>query len=146
MAVRKSWLPKGNPTSHHPLSFDHKSRVRRVLSISLATLICTTTVSAQLTGLTVETVTVHDGSIPELAGYTAFMLSSEFDFVSAVYGDDNAPLLIGCTDGSFFQSTPGNQAFDFGNQINPVFFGAFPELEYDSCLPLVQKTLEQQIR
>ena len=92
--------------------------------------------SAQLTGLTVETVTVHDGSIPELEGYTTYRvyadLTSEFDFVSAVYGDDNAPLLIGCTDGSFFQSTPGGQAFDFGNQINPAFFGAFPELEYDS--------------
>ncbi len=110
--------------------------MRRVLSISLATLICATTVSAQLTGLTVETVTVHDGSIPELAGYTTYRvyadLTSEFDFVSAVYGDDNAPLLIGCTDGSFFQSTPGGQVFDFVNGINPAFFGAFPELEYDS--------------
>ena len=50
--------------------------------------------SAQLTGLTVETVTVHDGSIPELEGYTTYRvyadLTSEFDFVSAVYGDDNA--------------------------------------------------------
>ena len=92
--------------------------------------------SSQLTGLTVETVTVHDGSIPELAGYTTYRvyadLTSEFDFVSAVYGDADTPLLIGCDDGSFYQSTPGAQSFDFGNQINPVFISAFPDLAFDS--------------
>ena len=92
--------------------------------------------SAQLTGLTVETVTVHDGSIPELAGYTTYRvyadLTSEFDFVSAVYGDDNSPLLIGCDGGSFYQSTPGGQSFDFGNQVNPAFISAFPDLAFDS--------------
>ena len=92
--------------------------------------------SAQLVGLTVETVTVHDGSIPELAGHTTYRvyadLTSEFDFVSAVYGDDNSPLLIGCDGGNFYQSTPGGQSFNFSNQVNPAFISSFPDLEFDS--------------
>ena len=92
--------------------------------------------SSQLTGLTVETVTVHDGSIPELAGYTTYRvyadLTSEFDFVSAVYGDADTPLLMCDGGGSFYQSTPGGAAFNFSNQINPAFISAFPDLAFDS--------------
>ena len=92
--------------------------------------------SAQLTGLTTETVVVHDGSIPELSGYTTYRVYAELtdslDFVSAVYGTDTAPLLIGCDSCSFFQSAPGGVNYNLGNAINTLLFGAFPTLAYDS--------------
>ena len=73
------------------------------LCLAVCMFLLSANMSSQLTGLTVETVTVHDGSIPELAGYTTYRvyadLTSEFDFVSAVYGDADTPLLIGCDDG-----------------------------------------------
>lgn len=48
--------------------------------------------TAQATGISIETVMVHDGSIDaSLDGYTTYRIyadvSSEFDFVSSVFGD-----------------------------------------------------------
>ena len=48
---------------------------------------------AQLTSISVETVLEHDGSIAGIpAGYTTYRiyanLTNEYDFVSAVYGDE----------------------------------------------------------
>ena len=96
--------------------------------------------SAQLTGLTTETVVVHDGSIPELSGYTTYRVYAELtdslDFVSAVYADDTAPLFIGCDGCSFFQSAPGGVEYDLGSGIDTNFFEFFPSLEYDSWLTI----------
>jgi hypothetical protein len=48
--------------------------------------------------------------------------------VTAMYGTDTEPWeLIG--DAAFYQNALGS---DFGGSINPLFFAAFPELEYDT--------------
>ena len=67
--------------------------------------------SAQITGLSVETVVEHDGTIPELAGHTTYRVyadvTSNTDFISAVYGNQDSPLMLG-TDGTFFhEATTG---------------------------------------
>ena len=91
-------------------------------------------VYAQITSISIETVTVHDGSVDaSLEGYTTYRvyaeLSSSLDFVSAVFGDASDPLMLGCT-GTIYQSVGVN--FDFATEVNPLFFPAFPAAEYDS--------------
>ena len=63
-------------------------------------------------------------------------LSSDLDFVSAVYGDDTAPLSIGCDGCTFFQSSPGGVSYNLGTEINTIFFSVYPDLEYDSWLTI----------
>ena len=94
--------------------------------------------SAQLTGISVDIVTVHDGSVdPSLTGMTTYRvyadLTNEFDFVSAVFGDATYPLSLG-SEGTIFQSAP--VSFDFGYQVNAAFFGTFPTMEFDSWLTI----------
>jgi hypothetical protein len=90
--------------------------------------------SAQLTSISVETYMVHDGvAITELAGFTTYHVyantQNSEDFVSAVFGDSDNALDFSST-GTVFQSTPAG--FNFGNEPNPVFYTAFPEMEFDS--------------
>ena len=59
------------------------------LAVALGTAVLA---SAQITGISIETVMVHDGSVDaSLDGYTTYHvyadLSSDVDFVSAVFGD-----------------------------------------------------------
>ncbi|MGB1943639.1 MAG: hypothetical protein ACPHSC_07085, partial [Flavobacteriales bacterium] len=94
--------------------------------------------SAQITGLSVETVLEHDGvAIPELAGHTTYRVYADVtastDFISAVYGNQDSPLMLG-TDGTFFQeATTGG---DFGQQVVPLLFEVFPASEYDSWVTI----------
>ena len=90
--------------------------------------------SAQITGVSIETVTVHDGTVDaSLDGYTTYRvyadMSSSTDFVSAVFGDAANPLVIGCT-GTIYQS--GGVNFNYATEVNPLFFATFPAAEYDS--------------
>ena len=93
--------------------------------------------TAQITGLSVETVAEHDGvAIPELAGHTTYHVyaevSSNTDFISAVFGGADSPLMLGTT-GSFFQeSSAGN----FGQDANPLLFAFVPAAEYDSWVTI----------
>ena len=90
--------------------------------------------TAQLTGVSIESVLTHDASIdPSLDGYTTYRIyadvTSSTDFVSAVFGDASTPLVLGCT-GNIFQSSGVN--FNYAIEVNPLFFGTFPTGEYDS--------------
>ena len=94
--------------------------------------------SAQLTGISVDVVTVHDGSVdPSLTGMTTYRvyadLTNEYDFVSAVFGDATYPLSLGC-DGTIFHSATVN--YNYANQVNAAFFGTFPTTEFDSWLTI----------
>jgi len=107
--------------------------MKRLYSLALA-LGTAVLASAQITGISIESVMVHDGSVDaSLDGYTTYRvyadLTSEFDFVSAVFGDAADPLMLGCT-GTIFQSV--SAPFNYGPEVNPLFFGTFPEAEYDS--------------
>ena len=79
----------------------------------------------------------HDGvAIPELAGHTTYHVyaevSSSTDFISAVFGGADSPLMLGTT-GSFFQeSSAGN----FGQDANPLLFAFVPAAEYDSWVTI----------
>ena len=48
--------------------------------------------------------------------------------VTAMYGTDSEPWSL-AGDAGFYQDALGS---DFGGQINPLFFGSFPSLEYDT--------------
>ena len=90
--------------------------------------------TAQLTGVSIESVLTHDASIdPSLDGYTTYRIYAEVtsstDFVSAVFGDASTPLVLGCT-GNIYQSIGVN--FNYATEVNPLFFGTFPTGECDS--------------
>ena len=104
------------------------------LAVAMGTAVLAT---AQITGISVETVVEHDGMvIPELAGHTTYRVyadvTSSTDFISAVYGNQDSPLMLG-TDGAFFHdATAGN----FAQNVVPSLFSFFPTLEYDSWLTI----------
>lgn len=101
------------------------------LAVALGTAVLA---SAQITGISIETVMVHDGSVDaSLNGYTTYHvyanLTNELDFVSAVFGDASDPLMLGCT-GMIYQS--GGVNFNYATEVNPLFFPTFPAAAYDS--------------
>ena len=80
-------------------------------------------VQAQLTGISIDPVITHDGSIEGVpAGYTTYRiyanLTNEYDFVSAVFGNAENPMSIQCT-GDILQVGTGGL---LGQDINPIFF------------------------
>jgi hypothetical protein len=83
-----------------------------------------------LTGLSYEVVAVD----PLGTGQNTYRLYADFSSadteVTAVYGTDSTPwqLVSDATDG-FYNDAVGS---DFGGGVNPLFFGAFPNLEFDS--------------
>ena len=85
-------------------------------------------------GLEVDVVMVH--STVELQGQTTYRLyittPHTDDFLSAVFGDENDPLHITSTT-SFYQNVLGSV---LGSNMNPLFYSAFPELEYDSWVTI----------
>lgn len=104
------------------------------LALAMGTAVLAT---AQITGLVVETVQEHDGtSIPELAGHTTYRVyaevTSDTDFISAVFGNEESPLMLGTT-GSFFQNPSGG---NFGQNVSPQFFQFVPTLEFDSWMTI----------
>ena len=90
---------------------------------------------AQLTGLYIEPVITHDGPVgsSDLSGLTTYrlygMLTSPEDVISAVYGNDDAPLGISTTT-DFWQSPIGS--VKFATSLNPLLISVAPELAYDS--------------
>ena len=108
--------------------------MKRLMLLFIASFGSALLASAQLTGVSIETVTVHDGTVDaSLDGYTTYRvyadLSSSTDFVSAVFGDAANPLVIGCT-GTIYQNAGVN--FNYATEVNPLFFATFPSAEYDS--------------
>ncbi|MGB1057090.1 MAG: hypothetical protein ACPGYM_09155 [Flavobacteriales bacterium] len=75
----------------------------------------------------------------ELAGMTTYRLYlytlGDNDFLSACSGDDENPLILTSTsEPSWFQHSMATTAL--ATDINPAFFGAFPELAFDSWLTI----------
>ncbi len=94
--------------------------------------------NAQVTEISVETVTVHEGMVgtTDLTGFTTYRVYANFvdadDFVSALFGYDDIELEVNTTT-SFFQSDVGSH---LGSNVNEAFFAVFPELEYDSWVTI----------
>ena len=90
------------------------------LAMAMGTAVLAT---AQITGLSVETVLEHDGvANPALAGHTTYRIyadvTSNTDFISAVYGNQDSPLMLD-TDGTFFQEAA---AGNFAQNVLPALF------------------------
>lgn len=102
---------------------------------------------AQLTGLHVEPVTTHDGTVgsSDLTGHTTYRvyatLTSPADLIQAVYGSAEAPLNVSTT--TDFWQTPATSV-EFGTSVNPAFFSAFPELAYDSWFTIGLESIPSQ--
>ena len=83
-----------------------------------------------LTGLSYEVVAVN----PIGTGQNTYRLYADFSSpnieVTAIYGTDSTPwqMVSDATDG-FYNEAVGS---DFGGEINPIFFGLLPSLEFDS--------------
>ncbi len=112
--------------------------MKKVLAVSLSLFFACLHADAQITGISIETVVVHDGSVDaSLDGYTTYRIyadvTSELDFVSSVRGNVANPLILGCT-GTIYQSSGVN--FNVGIAVDPVYFTDFPAAEYDSWLTI----------
>ena len=104
------------------------------LAMAMGTAVLAT---AQITGLSVETVVEHDGlANPALAGHTTYRIyadvTSNTDFISAVYGNQDSPLMLD-TDGTFFQEAA---AGNFAQNVVPALFDFIPQMEYDSWVTI----------
>ena len=76
--------------------------------ISLASFMSAEPLQAQLTGISIENVFEHNGTVGDIpAGYTTYRiyaeLTNELDFVSSVYGDADAPISLQST-GTIYQT------------------------------------------
>ena len=91
--------------------------------------------SSDTYGLVVESHAVH--SEGELAGLTTYRMylstPNDNDVISAMYGDEDLPLLIGTTT-SFYQHPLVVGVL--GSMVNPAFFGTFPDMEFDSWVTI----------
>ena len=86
--------------------------------------------------LELETVTAHIGGA--LDGQTTYRLYlntlNENDYLSACSGDENSPMEITSSTGSWYNDFASTTWNALG--INPGFFGFFPDLAYDSYLTI----------
>ena len=102
------------------------------LLLLLSSLLAVAYSHAQVTsyGLAVETVLVHDsGPLDDMTTYQVFMeCVNTDDVVSAVSGDAIFPMDLSTTT-TFYQDNLGSAV---PNAVNPLLFGFFPELQYDS--------------
>ncbi|MGB1099270.1 MAG: hypothetical protein ACPGYS_00015 [Flavobacteriales bacterium] len=80
------------------------------------------------TGLSYDVVSAD----PLGTGETTYRIYANFSSndveVTAMYGTDTEPWILD-GDAAFYQDALGS---DFGGSINPLFFGSFPSLEYDT--------------
>ena len=85
--------------------------------------------------LSLEIVVDHDeGSA--LAGMTTYRMyvntPTSNDILSAIFGDDERPLIVSTTT-SFYQDPAGGV---LGSDVQPALFGFFPSLEFDSWVTI----------
>ena len=88
--------------------------------------------------LSVEEYFVHSEDAGELAGLTTYRVYlncvNETDFLSACSGDVDNPLIINSSSGTWYNN--GYNASWSASGLNPAFFGAFPEMQFDSFLTI----------
>lgn len=99
---------------------------------------CSTLAYSQATEIVVETYAENIGmtGTTDLTGYNTYRVfvkfASDQDFLTAVYGDVDFPTKIQGGN-NFFNSTLGTLN---NESYNPVLFGSFPDLEYDSFITI----------
>ena len=79
---------------------------------------------------------ISDRASGALSGMTTWRLFATVpnttDVVSSVYGNEGLPMAINTTT-AFYQDDFGST---FASGVNPLLFGSFPELEYDSWVTI----------
>ena len=113
-----------------------KRNMKKLFTLALATMLCSGT-QAQLTGFSMEMIADHTNStIAEIEGMKTYRLYANMtnpgDKLSAIFGDATAPLTISSTTGFYNSAVGGN----FAQNINPLFFGLAPQVEFDSWLTI----------
>ena len=98
-----------------------------------------TTTHAQMTGFSVELDTLfhpnQDSGVPELETFGVYRIYAEMtnsdDYLSAIsnISTEGVGVWSLTSEGTFFNDTLGG---NLGPDINPLFFGTFPSLAYDS--------------
>ncbi len=102
-----------------------------LLTLIFSGLCFSSLLQAQAYSLSVEEHAVD--MIPGETTYRVYVdLVNESDFLSSVYGGADSPLSISTTTGFYNSAFGGTTAA----VINPLFFSAFPEVEYDSWLTI----------
>ena len=86
--------------------------------------------------LSVDRVATHEEGVLEgMSTYRVFLnCLHPTDYLSSCSGDQTAPLIIESTSGGWFNSAANSNWSALG--VNAMFFGAFPELAYDSFLTI----------
>ena len=109
----------------------------RALALGLLGL-CLSSVSFAQSGYSLELEVLATHTEGELAGMTTYGLFLNMvhptDFLSSCSGDDNNPMVMSSSTGTWY-----NNAFNANwtaAGLNPLLFGAFPELAFDSFLTI----------
>ena len=91
--------------------------------------------SSEAYGLVIEVHASHgEGDLAGLTTYRMYLSTPhDNDIISAMYGDDELPLLIG-TSTSFHQDPVASEVL--GSQMNPAFFAFYPDMAFDSWLTI----------
>ncbi len=88
------------------------------------------------------TLTLEEHAADIISGQTTYRMyinmANTDDFLSSIYGGDNAPLMISTSDNSFYNSEFGGVT---ASNVNPAFLAFFPELAGDSWVTI---GIEQQ--
>ena len=99
---------------------------------------CSTLAFSQATEIVIETYAEDIGMVGsvDLTGYNTYRLYAKFsspnDFLGAVQGDSNFPTKIQGGN-NFYNDAVGTNS---NEGYNPILFGGFPSLEYDSYLTI----------
>ena len=94
---------------------------------------CAADAAGGQSGFNLEVETYAEGGVFGTTTYRVYVTTpNETDFVSAIAGDEINPSYLR-TSTSFYQNALGGLTADL---INPLFFGAFPDLAYDSWLTI----------
>jgi hypothetical protein len=94
---------------------------------------CASEAAGGQNGFNLSVETHEEGGIFGMTTYRVYVTTpNETDFLSAIAGDEDNPSYLR-TSTSFYQNDLGGATADL---INPLFFGAFPDLAYDSWLTI----------
>jgi len=94
---------------------------------------CANEASGGVNGFNLSVETHAEGGIPGLTTYRVYVTTpNATDFVSAIAGDAEVASYLR-TSTSFYQNPLGGLT---AGAINPLFFGSFPDIQYDSWLTI----------
>ena len=122
----------------------HNDNILRMVFSSLRALalgllgLCFSSVSFAQSGYSLELEVLATHTEGELAGMTTYGLFLNMvhptDFLSSCSGDDNNPMVMTSSTGTWYNNALNANWTAAG--LNPLLFGAFPELVFDSFLTI----------